>query len=45
MGAPPLSRNHKGLQGFAAAALCFDFGLDTMLARSLAAKRAQWIVP
>jgi nucleoid DNA-binding protein len=25
-------------------ALCFDFGLDTMLARSLAAKRAQWIV-
>jgi nucleoid DNA-binding protein len=25
-------------------ALCFDFGLDTMHARSLAAKRAQWIV-
>jgi hypothetical protein len=32
------------LQGGAVDALCFDFGFDTMLARSLAAKRAQWIV-
>jgi hypothetical protein len=32
--------NHKGLQGGAVDALCFDFGFDTMLARSLAAKRA-----
>jgi hypothetical protein len=28
------------LQGGAVDALCFDFGFDTMLARSLAAKRA-----
>jgi hypothetical protein len=37
---PPLKLNHKWFAKVRRDALCFDFGFDTMHARSLAAKRA-----
>ena len=37
---PPLKLNHKGFAKAGRDALCFDFGFDTMLARSLACRKA-----